>query len=754
MLWSLNVRRTTLRLVGCCCALLLTGVARGQNHPQQGQLQIESAVIGFDGVYKAGFWTQIVLKVKTGAAPVQGRLDLLTEDGDGVPVIFPADDSGQIDLAANATATVRLYAKAGPQRSGWQLQLRRGDEDRVLWQRPLDAPPPQLATRELLVNLGAKAGLATATGLIKRPEEVSLLVATVDEAAALPDRVWGYEGVERVLLVGSGDGLLNDLSPQQHEALEQWVLLGGKMIFAPGTKAADLLNSNHRLARFAPGKFDELDFLREVSGLSSFANAEFARRALSDDRRPPVIRLLERTGRVELDQGGPATNPPLVLRQLYGLGQVIFISVELEHPTLVEWKGHGRFLARVLQLGGPPSDNLAAARSHSITHLGYDDLIGQLRSALDQFPGVTVVSFTAVSLIAVVLLLLIGPADYFALNYLQIPRAVTWITFPLICVAFCVGTWYLGQLTHGQQTLVNQVDLVDIDVERGLARGTVWNHLYSPRGRNAQLSLRVAGTGSEWQQVQGVVDWQGLPGAGLGGLSSPQVTLDASSPYLISPPGKAAVIHGLPIRTASSKSLSARWFSRTEATKGMTPLITSNYGHLDGELTNPLPVELRDCLLASGEWLYRIESLKPGQKIQLGDLTALNLESRLTRRQVIDTKDLSTPWDPTDTDLPRIMQMLMLHDAVHGPKYTGMSHRYQPKLDLSDHVRLGRAVLMGQAETPAASLPIEGQTTDTLTARTFTWYRLVIPVQGRDAATATASLSSSSSPSTLSPSNP
>ncbi|QDU31176.1 hypothetical protein ETAA8_63290 [Anatilimnocola aggregata] len=735
MLWSSHVWRLLLLLLACCCAV----ASSPSPALAADRLAIESVVAGFDGVYKAGFWTQFVLRLKAGPEGAQGRLDLLTEDGDGVPVIYPADDSGVIDLAANATTTVRLYAKAGPQRSEWHLQLRRPDEDQVLWSQRLNISPPQKATRELLVTIGPDQGIAAAVNLVKRPEEVSFLLAGVKQANELPDRVWGYEGVERILLIASPAGIADDLTPPQIEALEKWVLLGGKLILSMGTKAPELLAPTRPFSKFAPGNFESLDSLREVTGLANYSGAEFPRRLLADDRRPAVVKLAKNTARVELEQGGQAGNPPLILRQMQGFGQVTFIALELDHPTLLEWKGHSRFVARVLQLGGPAADNLAAARSNSITHLGYDDLVGQLRAVLDQFPGVTVVSFTAVAMVAILLLLLIGPADYFVINYLNLPRTITWVTFPLVCLAFCLGTWLLGRSAHGNLTRINQVEVVDIDISQNLVRGTLWTHLYSPHARSAQLSLRVQGSGELWQEVQGVADWQGLPGAGLGGLASPQVALDASTPYLISPPGRISVIDGLPLRTASSKALSARWWGKATFTPDLTPLRYNTYGHLAGELTNPLPIKLSDCLLASGEWLYRLEALEPGQKLQLSSLTALNLESRLQRRQVIDTKDLSTPWNPTDTDLTRIMHMLMLHDAVHGPKYTGMSHRFQPQIDLSQHVRSGRAVLMGRAESPTASLPLEGLRADELQAQTWTWYRLVWPVQDRETDTTTAS---------------
>jgi hypothetical protein len=50
------------------------------------------------------------------------------------------------------------------------------------------------------------------------------------------------------------------------------------------------------------------------------------------------------------------------------------------------------------------------------------------------------------------------------------------------------------------------------------------------------------------------------------------------------------------------------------------------------------------------------------------------------------------------------MQMLMFHEAARGSNYTGLTHRYQPQIDLSEHIRLGQAVLVGRAEQPATKL--------------------------------------------------
>ena len=73
--------------------------------------------------------------------------------------------------------------------------------------------------------------------------------------------------------------------------------------------------------------------------------------------------------------------------------------------------------------------------------------------------------------------------------------------------------------------------------------------------------------------------------------------------------------------------------------------------------------------------------------------------------------------------------MLMLHQAVRGPTYTRMSHRYQPQIDLSEHHRLGRAILIGRADEPVASLELADLPPDQLQTNTWTWYRIILPVQ-------------------------
>ena len=116
--------------------------------------------------------------------------------------------------------------------------------------------------------------------------------------------------------------------------------------------------------------------------------------------------------------------------------------------------------------------------------------------------------------------------------------------------------------------------------------------------------------------------------------------------------------------------------------------------------------------------------------MHLEDFPPLNLEARLTQRTVVNSRDVSTPWEKDSLDVSRILLMMMFHDAARGSSYTGLTNRYQSYLDLTDHVRLGRAVLAGRAPAGVSQLQsLSGESlVDSADVQSWTWYRIVLPV--------------------------
>jgi hypothetical protein len=224
-----------------------------------------------------------------------------------------------------------------------------------------------------------------------------------------------------------------------------------------------------------------------------------------------------------------------------------------------------------------------------------------------------------------------------------------------------------------------------------------------------------------------LASWQGLPGNALGGLGSRQIALAQIDPYRIGSPNDP-LLSSLPIQCASSKGLSVRWWGKlTDPVE--SSLVRNEFGALDGTFTNSLPVALSDCLLAYEDRLYRLGTVRSGETIDLGGLSPLHLEARLTERTIAGAKDVATPWEQYSTDVPRIVQMLMFHEAARGRSYTGLTHRYQSYIDFSGHLRLSRAVLAGRIPVNPTGWTSDGQPlVHGSDAQAATWCRLVLPV--------------------------
>jgi hypothetical protein len=702
-------------------------VAPGTAGP--GTVEITAARVGIGGLTKAGFWAPIWLEVQGGPQGAEGQLEIVIPDGDNVPAIFPGPADELLKLAAGEKKSILRYAKIGRLSAPITVQLR-GANGRLWSQQLVDLPARLKATQELIVGLGPPIDLAATAATIKRPAEYALAAVEIADTAELPDHWLGYDAVDTLVIV-AGDGKeLLAMPSDRREALLAWIRLGGRAIVSIGRGGEALLSEGSPWTALAPGRLQEVSPLRERTGLETFAGAALAWEDESLQRdRPLVARLTDLTGPVVVDEIGTGNNRPLVVRSAYGFGEVVFVGIDLDHPGLAAWPGRKRMVANLLAGSAGRTEPDQGAPRRGAGQLGYSDLVGQLRAALDRFPGVTLVSFTTIASLTIAYLLIIGPGDYLLLHWLNLPRQITWFTFGLVTLAFGAGAWYLSRDARGDQMRTSGLEIVDLDASTGTARGTSWIQIYSPETLALSASAEIAAAERHVEPPEAALAWQGVPGDALGGLSSDQRVLVAMAPYTIEPPGPSPALLDLPVQSGSSKGISLRWWGQVRGPIAST-LRRTEHGPAEGDLTNPLPVELTDCLLAYDGWLYRLGTIRSGETIKIDARQSLNLEYRLTERTVRSSKDIATPWDPTATNLNRIAQMLMFHQAAGGRRYTGLSHRYQSSLDLSEPLKLGRAVLAGKAAAPAAQLMVAGEPLAPAENQVSSaWCRIVFPVE-------------------------
>ena len=716
------------------------------------QPQIESVAIGFGGDdapanYKLGYWTPIRITLTGGNQPFTGQLDLIAPDGDGLRAAYT--DQQKIQLSAGGRQSVMRYAMFGRLGADLTVVLKGAGGETAARRsfRAATLAAAQPATFEVVLTVGTSVGVADGLRSVnrRRPDEVARIATLLPVPGVLPDRWYGYDGVDIVVLPTSDQSSVERLSDEQIDALDQWVKLGGRLVICAGKNGPQLLGSGAPLERFAPGRVVEVIAERRTSGLEEYAGAVEPIAATEDGGplRVSMTVLADVQARVEAYES-VSRQRPVVTRAAYGLGQVVVVAVDLDAPPFATWSGRPQFVDRLLedtQREGPGAAG-SSARSQT-TSSGFRDMTGQLRLGLDQFEGVTLVAFSWIGVLIAVYILIIGPADYFFLRKIVGNMAWTWISFPLVVAGCCLLAFYLNGLTKGDQLHINQVDVVDIDVDSQIERGSSWSHLYTPQTAQFNLSLDVPQRPAGETAAGQLLSWHGLPGEALGGMNTSSAANLFNQPYQVSSspelPASQAALSELPIQVGASKTLAARWWRPFTRPRLDALQIEPRSGSLAGTFGNSLAVDLTDCVLFYGRWAYVMErGLASGETVSIGELPdPRTLDWHLTRRSVEGSSaaskdepsgDTFERWNPVSDDVQRIIEIMMFYEAAGGSEYTGLVHRYQRFLDLSEHLGLRRAVLLGRAEQPACELTRDGQPLRAGYDHRWTYYRLVLPV--------------------------
>ncbi len=416
-----------------------------------------------------------------------------------------------------------------------------------------------------------------------------------------------------------------------------------------------------------------------------------------------------------------------MVRTPRGFGEIVFVAVDLDRPPLKNWAGRTPLWNRLLGRSKLPQANEEDVSQGQVTRLGYEDMAGQLLTALEQFAGVSV-PFSLVALLILIYIVCIGPLDYFILKKYFRRMELTWVTFPVIVASFSLGAYFLAHALKGEEMRINQVDLVDVDTESGLLRGTLWSIVFSPQTELFDLSVESHQPGSNQPLKSDVLlSWLGTPGNSLRGMGRGGVMSDFSdTAYSYSP--SLDRLTGMPISVWSTKGVMARWTANQ--TGLMQPeLRNSGDNMLTGSLKNTSPLKLQDAVLVYGRWAYPLGTIEPGGRATLdGALDPQTVETYFKRMTIVAGRDVAAPYATDATDVDRIMEILMFHEAAGGRRYTNLSNSFSGYLDADRQLRSGRAVLMARVDGQAAQLMRDGVALAGPQDKRWTYYRFVMPV--------------------------
>lgn len=565
-------------------------------------------------------------------------------------------------------------------------------------------------------------------------------IARLDSADLLPDSVLGFQSAHRLIAGGQGAPLLQALSPEQTEALQLAIQRGSRMLVLAPPPGQSLPAG---FARLLPGQTGPASELVEVGRLEFYARA---RTQLKVSRSQPLP-FCQFTPSADATPVMAEGEQIVFVRQPSGFGLLVWSGVGLDQSPFLEWPSTTSLLESLLMGSLMESQSTLSGRVGQGSGEAPEDLAGQLRTALENFPSVQLVSFTFVALLAALAVVLFGIGDWFLLKHVIRVPALTWITFPLMVVAVSGLGWYLHGRSRPAEPHLNSIEVLDLDQVTGTLRGSSWNCLFSPDSTPANVDF-VPAEAWKGEPLVTATGWQGQPGSGLGGMLtrtgislSPGVyTVDLTAPGTTgAATGWRASIAGMSQSPSSARLFFSETLARLPQPEPSRLRLNRLRNRLEGTIVNTAPVTLRRGRIFWGNSVYLLpRDLEPGESIAVSELVERTAASILNRRGKVEDKarkDLmvSTPWDPADTDYFRIASMLMFHQLAGGSSYTGQGQSYYEWLEMSDLVQMNRVVLAGEYDQPAgefrcvadgSAAPVPDQALRIL--------RIVIPVQSAE----------------------
>jgi hypothetical protein len=481
------------------------------------------------------------------------------------------------------------------------------------------------------------------------------------DVSQLPERWFGYDSVDVAILntaPGSNPFIERIFGDQanpgdkaKREALLEWVRRGGRLVVTVGGNAGlvarlpalqELLPFavNPALPSRSPGIVELTWGARESTSITSTLSGALGSR--SD--KFPVANLVPKPERpawvvIPTKDRLKDLKDALAVQAPYGLGRVTLVAFDLDRSPFTEFTQRPEFWDWVLREGGAKR---ASAGSEGRPKPGAtgsteeeDEVAVSLRTHIDTFHDIPVVSFGWVAILLVLYIILIGPIEYFFLKQVLGRLELTWITFPIIVLTVSLATCFTAYSLKGRELRINKVDVVDVDPASNRIYGTTWFTIFSPRIETYTLGVSPAEGWSDENDPKGTtVNWLGAPRGGRPSL------LRRSYQYH----EDAAGLEKVPVQVWSTKSFVANWSSKIANEPAgqsgnfvASTLVESRLEHPPADRTTaigtfvnrlPIPV-LSDCVAFYAGQAYPI----PGGTIRSGETIRLVLDKGMPANQ-------------------------------------------------------------------------------------------------------------------------
>ncbi|MDX1962744.1 MAG: hypothetical protein SFX18_06300 [Pirellulales bacterium] len=706
--------------------------------------------VGIGPILRVGFETAVHIPCRLGSTANEPQtliIELEILDGDDAPLIVRSPPTM---LQPRESTTIRMLVKLG--RQPLKITARAIDAEVAVVNSPNErggggtrpftnqtlatqtlatqtwTPPPNSILRNsqqaYWLEIG---GTSILTDLAKelwgRARHDPLISVPLTDLGNLPENGLAYSGCTGIMLTVRLDQANQQLTELQANALRHWVAGGGQLLLCVsavpargGTSSLEIVK-NHSFSTLLPGEIRQIVPFRKFTAWESYLNAEepIPVTEATPSLLVPVWRDMR--GSTLLASDGV----PLIIDEAVGLGRIRTCIIDFSQEPWVNWHASRKKLLQEL-LPWPLTAEVDSGNyvGNQVARLGYDDLAGQFRTALQQFDGQQVDSgrFWWIFLLA-------GLSALFWLILWRLrERMSVWLIWGAVFLQSAGLGWLFAATDYapiGQSPRANVAEIVDIDSSTGWVQSQAWGAIYSENA--AEINLRAFPKLKELLEQQCVacqLDWFGIPGTSWGGLDSQlaSTSLIAEPANLWNPPvlsltplvganyhaslPRAPIVCAPPgLRHFTLPAQFSRCFTvlgQWQGDAALPPPLQKrpNESGLRGTIHNDLHISLDDCWLLHDQWAMPLGRLEPGKLVALDELagTGMSVGSQVAGKSNIRGGSQLQQYPREQASVPQILKMLAFHRAAGGTRYSGLWNRYLSQLDQSEKLRK-HAVVIG-----------------------------------------------------------
>ena len=779
------------------CLLTFVGSARAESP----RVKIVNASVGFPDARGSVARGRDIAPICKFAAwsPLEVELELLAEVSEPTQLVIETPDADGVNTAlalpldlskARADSTFHTMAYVRPAAGNGETTVTVRTAKGIAISEPfrIRSLRPRDSLTYVVLSLGSRlpgfdlpkpttsaAEAEASTGPL-RGDRVEL--AAITDASRLPDQWFGYEAADLVVLCTSSTDFVKQLfaNEKQETALREWVNRGGRLVVAVGSKTL-MVSQLPALTELLPVTINPTLPLRQVSALTLYWSARETSQTTTLTGNLAMkggtflvatfIPKPTRAARIVVPPASRSTDPKdlVAVQSAFGLGRITAIGFDLDQPPFTEFSRQAEFWDWVLRESGASRASIGSEgkprQPNAPPSDDEDELAVALRTHVDTFEGIPVVSFGSVAFLIVLYILLIAPVEYYFLKRVFGRLELTWITFPIIVLTVCIAAALSASAMKGNDLRVNKVDVVEVDSRGGRVYGTTMFTVFSPKIDTFALSVTPAeGWTKNDAAGTGLVGWVGSPRAGRASL------LRRNYGYHATEGAIADGLENVPVQVWSTKSFSANW---TGSIDPALPVVESRLEHPPGDPTkvigtfvNRMPFEaVTDCVAFYAGLAYPLGTIVNGQEVRLvldrGQPAAQWLQERgqladlLGRGQSFGgasstaNKSGTTSSQNASSHLP-LLGMLFHEASLRNDEGVVPRNASLRRLDQSwrltadnrgEVIVVGRVLpplgtieaLFGGPESPSRLHLKEGPATVTGMARQETYVRLYLPVK-------------------------